>query len=110
MSSKEILYGALAVASAVAGWYFNLQFMQQPGAGWADWIRQCLVNPASSSALMDLTAGYVILAIFMLVEAGRIGMRWAWVYVLLTILVSFGTGVALFLLFRERFLRSKAKA
>jgi hypothetical protein len=106
MSAREMLYCVLAVAAAVLGWYYNLQYMQQPGAGWIDWIRQCMVNPASASALMDLTLIYLIVDIWMVVEARRIGLRWAaYVFVPATVFVSLGFGVGLFLLFRERHLR-----
>ena len=110
MSGRELLYGVLALASAVAGWYYNIPYMQGPGAGWVDWTQKAMVNLAASSALMDLTAGYIILGFFIAFESARIRLRFGWVFILVTIFVSFGTGVALFLLFRERKLRASPQA
>ncbi|HSB95441.1 MAG TPA: DUF2834 domain-containing protein [Spongiibacteraceae bacterium] len=104
MSKREALYGTLAILGAIGGWYFNVQYYLQAGAnfGWADWTRQCFVNPAAASAFMDLMFGYIILAIWMVIEARKIGMRFSWLYIVLTIWISFAFGVGLFLLFRER--------
>jgi tryptophan-rich sensory protein len=107
MTAREALYGILAVLGVIGGWYFNLQYYAQAGTnfGWVDWMKQCFVNPAAASAFMDLTFGYIILAIWIVVEARKLDMRASWLYVLLTIWVSFAFGVGLFLLFRERHLR-----
>jgi hypothetical protein len=109
MSARELTYAILAVLATIAGWYYNIQYYFQAGDafGWMHWISQCFVNSAAASAFMDLTFGYIILGIWMVVEARRIGMRPAtgWLYILLTLWISFGFGVALFLLFRERHLR-----
>jgi hypothetical protein len=110
MSIREILYGALAIAATAIGWHYNLQYLQQPDAGWVDWIRQCLVNPAATSALADLAFVYVIVNVWIVVEAQRLGLRWAWVFVPLTVFVSLAFGLGFFLLFRERRLRALAQA
>lgn len=108
MSIREVLYGLLAVGSLVVGWYYNLEFLQQPDAGWAEWIRQCLVNAATKSALADLTFTYAIVGIWIVLEARRLGMRWGWLFVPVTVFVSLGFGLGLFLIVRERRLRSPA--
>ena len=105
MSVREVIYGVLAIVAAVWGWYYNLQYLQQPGAGWIDWIRQCLVNNATIVALIDLTAAYVIINMWMVVEALRLNMRWTLIFVPATLFISLGFGVGMFMLFRERQLR-----
>lgn len=110
MSIREVVYGTLALAAAAVGWYHNLEYLQQPDAGWIDWIRQCLVNPATRSALADLSFAYLIINLWMVIEAQRLSMRWAWIFVPITVFVSLGFGVGLFLLFRERRLRESAIA
>lgn len=112
MSVREIVYLSLAVLGAIAGWYFNIQYYETAGAafGWIDWTRQCLVNPAAASALMDLTFGYIILSIWMVIEARRLGMRFGWLYIVLAVGVSFAFGVGLFLMRRERRLRAALPA
>jgi hypothetical protein len=63
------------------------------------------VNPAAASALMDLTFGYIILSVWMVLEARRLGMRFGWLYIVLAVCISFAFGVGLFLMLRERRLR-----
>lgn len=107
MSVRETVYLVLALLGVVAGWYFNIQYYQTAGEnfGWIDWTRQCLVNPAAASALMDLTFGYIILSLWMVLEARRLGMRFGWLYIVLAVGISFAFGVGLFLMLRERRLR-----
>lgn len=110
MSMREWIYGLLGIAAAVVGWYYNLQYLQQPDSGWVDWIRQCLVNPATISALADLTFTYLIVDIWMVLEARRLSMNWAWIFVPVTVFVSLALGLALFLILRERRLRAQVAA
>ncbi|WP_281784391.1 DUF2834 domain-containing protein [Sinimarinibacterium flocculans] len=110
MSVREAVYGVLAVVAAVWGWYYNLQYLQQPDAGWIDWIRQCLVNDAATVALIDLTAAYVLVNLWMVFEALRLDMRGSLVLVPATVFVSLGFGLGLFLLLRERRLRAQRTA
>lgn len=107
MPVRTATYGLLAVAGLVAGWYYNLQFMQQPGSGWGEWIRLCMANPASASALMDLSFTYLIVDLWMVLEARKIGLRHVWIYILLTVFVSLAFGLGLFLALRERRLRAQ---
>lgn len=108
MSGRELVYLILALLGVVAGWYFNIQYYQTAGDsfGWIDWTRQCLVNPAAASALMDLTFAYIILAIWMVIEARRVGMRFGWLYIVVAVGISLAFGLGLFLMMRERRLRS----
>ena len=110
MSSRESIYFMLAVLGVIAGWYFNIQYYMTAGPefGWIDWIERCLVNPASASALMDLTFAYIILSIWMVWEAGRLGMRFGWLYIVLAVGISLAYGLGLFLMFRERRVRNAA--
>lgn len=94
MSIREVLYGLLAVGSLAVGWYYNLEYLQQPGASWVDWIRQCLVNPATKSALADLTFTYAIVGIWIVLESRRLAMRWGWVFVPVTVFLSWASGWA----------------
>jgi len=105
MSIREWLYGLLALAATVIGWYYNLQYLQQPDAGWIDWIRQCLVNPATTSALADLSFTYALVGIWIVAESRRLGMRRGWLFVPVTVFVSLALGLGLFLVLRERRLR-----
>ncbi len=108
MSAREVLYGLLAILSAAFGWYHNLQYLEHPDSGWIHWIQQCLVNHATTSALYDLTFAYIIINIWLVIEAKRLDMRWAWIFVPITVFISLGFGIGLFMLFRERQLRAQA--
>lgn len=108
MPARELVYLILALLGVVAGWYFNIQYYQTAGEefGWIHWTLQCMVNPAAASALMDLTFAYIILAIWIVIEARRLSMRFGWLYIVVAVGVSLAFGLGLFLMMRERRLRS----
>lgn len=109
MTMREAVYAVLALAATAIGWYYNLQYLQQPGAGWVDWIRQCLVNPATTSALADLAFVYLLVDIWIVVESRRLGLRRGWLLVPVTVFVSLAFGLGFFLVLRERRLRALAR-
>jgi len=107
MSTREMIYAALAVVGAVVPWYFNLQFMAT-GAGGPEFISALWVNAATSSFTVDLAIACITFVVWLLAEARRLGMRYAWIYVVLTFVVAFACAFPLFLLMRERHLRPAA--
>jgi hypothetical protein len=76
----------------------NLLFWTQPARTTAE----LFANRTSTAFALDLVAAVIVAAVFMAVEAKRVGMRaWGWFYLLLA-LFGLGGTLPLFLWARER--------
>jgi hypothetical protein len=64
-------------------------------------VDQMVANGAATFMLIDLLAVALIALVFMVAEGRRIGMRFLWVYVLLTFLVAISVALPLFLIVRQ---------
>ena len=96
------LYAAFAAAALFATWSHNLEFFALPdNGGTLGFIRLAYANPAAASLANDIL--FVCLAgfTFMLVEARRLGIRYVWVYILLSLLVAVSVMLPLFLIARQ---------
>jgi hypothetical protein len=96
-------YGVITFGALVATWSQNLRFFAQEGngGGWG-FVRATYANPAAASITNDIL--FVLLAafVFMIVEARRLGIRYVWVYMVLSFLVALSVAFPLFLLARQR--------
>ncbi len=94
-----LVYLALSIVGLVGTWTFNALAIVQLRDFVGDWVGS---GPAVSSLTVDLlivaTAGSVLI----IVEARRIGMRFAWLYVVGSALTAFAFTFPLFLAMRER--------
>lgn len=108
MPPLQILYAVLTVLGLAGPMYFNIRWMQAGGSltDIGGFFGAGFATPAASSLSTDLTVAFVVFLVWMIVEAGRIGMRNRWVYVLAGFAVAFAFAFPLFLLMRERHLRS----
>ncbi|RZT85332.1 uncharacterized protein DUF2834 [Pseudonocardia sediminis] len=95
---RQIVYGVLAVVGLVGTWYFNLAH----GSDLSTYVPDWFTTAASSSAAVDLIVAFVAGAVFMVAEGRRVGMRLAWVFPVVGLLVAFAFAFPLFLLLRER--------
>jgi hypothetical protein len=102
---RQLAYGACAVVGLVGTWYFNLTY-----TGAAPYLSAWFANAASSSAAVDLLVAFLAGAIFMIAEGRRLGMRWSWVLVVLSVVLAFAFAFPLFLLLRERVLAHRTPA
>lgn len=104
ISSRQILYLALAVTGLCVTWYFNLRWMTETGAGidFVAFFRDGYLNSASTSLTNDLLVGCFTFLVFSFVEAKRLGMRHWWVWPVLTFGIAFAFAFPLFLYFRDR--------
>ena len=57
---------------------------QDEGNSFSDALSNTVVNEAATFTVIDLLAVAVIGLVFMIVEGRRLGMRFIWVYVVLT--------------------------
>jgi hypothetical protein len=97
------IYAAIAAGALYATWSQNLAFFaQSPDAGVAGFLRAAYANPAAASLVNDLWFLGLAAVVFMVVEARRVGVRFVWVYVVLSFLVAVSVTFPLFLLARER--------
>lgn len=99
-----VAYLVLAVAGLIGTWYFNLQSGDVEGGYLNGWV----ANSASTSAAVDLAVAYIAASIFMIVEGRRVGVRAAWLYVVLALPTAFAFTFPLFLAQRER-VRSQSR-
>jgi hypothetical protein len=64
-------------------------------------VDQMTANGVATFMLIDLAVVAVIGLVFMVVEGRRLGMRFLWVYVVLTFAVAISVALPLFLIFRQ---------
>lgn len=102
-----VVYLALAVVGLIWTWTFNILAITQM----VDFVGD-LVNsgPAVSSITADLLIVAVAGAILIIVEARRIGMRFGWLYVVVSGVTAFAFAFPLFLAMRQRHLTKLARA
>ncbi|MDX1734227.1 MAG: DUF2834 domain-containing protein [Halioglobus sp.] len=103
MSLPRIIYLLLAVAGAIMTWTFNLQFMQEAGGAFdlGRFLADSSTNAASKSLSWDLAIACIAGLVWLVLEARRLGMRFAWMYVLLTFGVAWAFAFPLFLFMRQ---------
>jgi hypothetical protein len=101
-----LAYGLLAVLALVGTWGNNVQYLSLGflGANLRFW-QDTLANPASRSITVDVLFLFVAVSIWMFLEARRLGMRGAWLYVILGVFIAISVTFPLFLLNRERALQ-----
>ncbi|WP_432564040.1 DUF2834 domain-containing protein [Kineococcus sp. SYSU DK003] len=97
---------ALALAGLVGTWTFNLRFIADPqGLGY---VEAWFVNPASSSAAVDVLVVALAACVLFVVEGRRLGWtRWSWLLVPLTFALALAFTFPLFLGLRELTLRRR---
>lgn len=100
-----IVYLVLSLVGLVGTFVFNAWTVVAGRNYFGDIVGS---GPAVSSLSVDLLVVAVAGAIFIVVEARRIGMKRAWLYIVLSLVTAFAFTFALFLAMRERRLRSLA--
>ena len=98
-----IIWLGLAVVGLAGTWYFNALSIIAMGDFLGDWFGS---GPAVSSLGIDLFVVAIAGSILIIVEARRVGMRFAWLYVVLAVVTAFAFTFPLFLAMRERRLTS----
>jgi len=99
------VYLGLAIAGLVGTWTFNALAIVQMRDFIGDWVGS---GAAVSSLTVDLLVAAVAGCILIIVEARRLGMKRAWLYVVLSGLTAFAFTFPLFLAMRERALTRRA--
>ena len=98
-SPLAVVYLVLAVAGLVGTWTFNVIAIAQRNDLLGDLVAS---GPAVSSITTDLLVVAVAGSILIVVEARRLGMRFAWLYIVGSALTAFAFTFPLFLAMRQR--------
>ena len=97
-----IVYAIIAVVALVVTQVNNIAFFLQPqNGGIVGYINALYANPATASFTNDIILYVVAGYIFMAVEAQRLGIRYVWVYILLSSLIAVSVMFPLFLIARQ---------
>jgi hypothetical protein len=95
-------YASIAIVALPATWINNIAFMTQPeNASMTDFVRAAYANAAAASLSNDLFLLAAAACIFMVVEGRRVGVRYVWIYLLLSPLIAISVTFPLFLLARH---------
>jgi hypothetical protein len=95
-----IFYALIAVAALYGTWSENLLYGSPTNAG-GQFLWDLRANPASRSISIDLALFLLAAAVWMVLEARRIGLRFVWAYVVFAFLVAISVTFPLYLLARE---------
>ncbi len=106
MNNKDKLlcaiYALIALVALPATWINNLAFITQANhSSIADFFGAAYVNAAAASLSNDLFLLALATCIFMVVEGRRVGVRYVWLYILLSALIAISVTFPLFLLARQ---------
>jgi hypothetical protein len=108
----EGLYYALAAISVCVGWYFNQKyvFTYPDQASWWHFTMLPFGTPAGGSIMQDiLITNAILFPLWTMVDGPRRGLRWAWIYFLMSLVTSFGFAMGFYLAAQERQVRWNAR-
>ncbi|MGV8896433.1 MAG: DUF2834 domain-containing protein [Rhodoglobus sp.] len=100
-----ITWLALAVVGLIGTWTFNTLAIIQLRDFFGDWVTS---GPAVSSLTVDLLVVAVAGCVLIVVESRRLGMKRAWLYIVLSGITAFAFTFPLFLAMRERKLHARS--
>lgn len=95
-------YGVLGLA-ALIGTQIALvrHFTSYEGNDLVGFVENAVINPAAAFGVIDLLAVALVALVFMVVESRRLGVRFLWVYVVLTFVVAISVAFPAFLIARQ---------
>lgn len=104
-------YALIALVALPATWINNLAFMTQPhNSSFIDFFRAAYVNPAAASLSNDLFLLAFAASIFMVIEGRRVGVRYVWLYILMSAITAISVTFPVFLIARHVKLSSQQPA
>lgn len=96
------VYAAIAVAALIATWSQNLAYLHSGGSFPGGFLQDLKVNAAARSITVDIVLFFVAAAVFMVIEARRLGIGHVWAYLVGGMLIAISVTFPLFLIARER--------
>src|SRR5580693_4892333 len=103
----EGIYYVVGVISIVLGWYFNVRYTHTyHDANYWNYTKMLFTNWAADSAAQDyVIVNVVLMPLWTIVEGSRRGIKWAWIFFVMSLFTSLAFSIAIFLAFMERQLR-----
>jgi Terpene cyclase DEP1 len=104
----EGTYYVVGVISLLLGWYFNVRYVHLYGhrATYTGYVKLLFTNWAADSAAQDYTImNLVLLPLWTITEGRRRGVRFPWIFFVMSLFTSLVFAAAIFLAFMERQLR-----
>ncbi len=103
----EAVYYVVGVCSIVLGWYFNVRYTHTyHNANYWNYTKMLFTNWAADSAAQDyVIVNLVLMPLWTIVEGTRRGLKWAWIFFVMSLFTSLAFSIAIFLAFMERQLR-----
>ena len=100
----EAVYYLVGVASLVLGWYFNVRYTHTyHDASYWNYTKMLFTNWAADSAAQDyIIVNVVLMPLWTIADGTRRGLKWAWIFFVMSLFTSLAFSVAIFLAFMER--------
>lgn len=95
------VYAVIAVVALIATWSQNLAYRDHP-SGLSGFLPDLRVNPGARSITVDIALFFLAAAVFMVIEARRVGIPYVWAYIAGGLLIAISVTFPLFLIARER--------
>jgi hypothetical protein len=104
VSLLEGTYYVVGVISIVLGWYFNVRYTHTyHDANYWNYTKMLFTNWAADSAAQDyVIVNLVLMPLWTIVDGNRRGLKWAWIFFVMSLFTSLAFSVAIFLAFMER--------
>ena len=104
----RVVYALAGLVALVGTWGNNIEYLHLGlvGANIHFW-QETLVNPASRSITVDILCLALAAIVWMLLEARRLSMRGAWLWVLFGLFVAMGAAFPWFMVHRELVLEKR---
>lgn len=102
MTTREMVYAALAVSGVLIPTYYNAQYTGTSGDFLVDFFRVPMDNVVTAALLFDLLIASITFNVLLFAEGRPLGARNFWVCVGVSWLVALAAGLGLFLWLRER--------
>src|SRR5690349_14908616 len=100
MSFERIVYVVIAAVALVWTQWLVFDYMVDGGTMSGAWAAMT-GSPIAMVGTVDLFAVFFTAIVFMIAEGRRIGLRFWWLYPLISVLIAVGVGLPLFLLARS---------
>ena len=103
-----VVYALVGLVALAGTWGNNIEYLGLGivGANIHFW-QETLVNPASRSITVDILCLALAAIVWMLLEARRLSMRGAWLWVLFGVFVAMGAAFPWFMVHRELVLEKR---
>ena len=109
MSLPRVIYLALTLSGLILPWYYNLQYMTETSGAFdiVDFMAAAASTSAGQSLGWDLAIACIAGLIWMFLESRKLGMRFFWIYPVLTFSIAYAFAFPLFLFFRQGILEAR---